>query len=59
MIQTKYYAEAMRSLAIEAMRLTHSGEDATVQLFLIGLCAQALEGDVKAIEVLKDKGIHP
>ncbi len=59
MTSTKYDADAMRVLAIEALHLAHNGEDAKVQLFLIGLCAQAIEGDRKAIEVLKNRGIHP
>ena len=59
MTETKYYTDVMRALAIEAMHRNVNDEDSTVQLFLIGLCAQAIEGDRKAIEVLKNRGIHP
>lgn len=59
MINTKYYTQTMRALALEAMRRTRNGEDSVVHLSLIGLCVQAIEGDNKAIEVLKNKGIHP
>jgi hypothetical protein len=56
---TRYYVDVMRTLALEAMHRTCNGEDSNAQLILIGLCAQAIEGDKKATEVLKNHGIHP
>jgi hypothetical protein len=57
--EIQYYSNIMRLLALEAMHLNLSGKNSSNQLVLIGLCAQAIQGDRKAIEVLKNRGIHP
>ena len=55
----QFYLDQLRVLALEAMHLNLHGKDAGVQLMLIGLCCEAMEGSDDAIAALKQHGIDP
>ncbi len=55
----QYYLDQLRTLTLEAMHLNLRNKDATMQLLLIGLCAEAMEGNDQAIETLQKHGIDP
>jgi len=55
----QYYLDRLRTLTLEAMQLNLRNKDASMQLMLIGLCCEAMEGKDEAIRILKQHGIDP
>lgn len=55
----QFYLDRLRMFAMEAMHKNLQGVDAGLELLLIGLCAEAMEGDDSAIRTLKTHGVDP